>query len=119
MYPVIFLLPDLYVLANKSVSRMIYMYYNSAIQVYETCRCYYRSVRISPFLFEDFCAALQAEEQTNLLAEIHIALLKLALKDDEDDQILLSVQDTNNSFNIMIQLIEPMTYAEVILFKYF
>lgn len=70
-------------------------------------------MRLSPFLFEDFCAALSAEGQTNLLAEIHIALLRLALKDDDDEQIILSVQDTNNSFNIMLQLLEPMTYAEV------
>uniref|UniRef100_A0A0N4U2G1 Nucleosome-remodeling factor subunit NURF301 n=1 Tax=Dracunculus medinensis TaxID=318479 RepID=A0A0N4U2G1_DRAME len=102
-------------LPSSSCDLLIHSHYLfDALEVYETCRCYYRSVRISPFLFEDFCAALQAEEQTNLLAEIHIALLKLALKDDEDDQILLSVQDTNNSFNIMIQLIEPMTYAEVL-----
>lgn len=81
--------------------------------MYETCRSYYRSVHISPFLFEDFCAALQSDEQSNLLAEIHISLLKLALKSDEEEQITLSVQDMNNSFNIIMQLIEPMTYAEV------
>lgn len=83
------------------------------MQVYETCRWYYQTIRLSPFLFEDFCAALSTEGQTNLLAEIHIALLKLSLKDDDDEQIILSVQDTNNSFNIMLQLLEPMTYAEV------
>uniref|UniRef100_F1KPU6 Nucleosome-remodeling factor subunit NURF301-like protein n=1 Tax=Ascaris suum TaxID=6253 RepID=F1KPU6_ASCSU len=85
-----------------------------ALEVYETCRSYYRSVHISPFLFEDFCAALQSDEQSNLLAEIHISLLKLALKSDEEEQITLSVQDMNNSFNIIMQLIEPMTYAEVL-----
>ncbi|VDK42531.1 unnamed protein product [Anisakis simplex] len=85
-----------------------------ALEVYETCRSYYRSVHISPFLFEDFCAALRSDEQSNLLAEMHISLLKLALKDDEEEQIVLSVQDTNNSFNILLQLIEPMTYAEVL-----
>lgn len=85
-----------------------------ALEVYETCRSYYRSVHISPFLFEDFCAALKSREQSKLLAEIHIAFLKLALKDDEEEQITLCAQDTNNSFNITIQLIEPMTYAEVL-----
>ncbi|VBB31827.1 unnamed protein product [Acanthocheilonema viteae] len=89
-------------------------YLLDALEVYETCRWYYRAIRLSPFLFEDFCAALNAESQTNLLAEIHIALLKLSLKDDDDEQIILSVQDTNSSFNIMLQLLEPMTYAEVL-----
>lgn len=82
-------------------------------QVYETCRCHYQVLHLSPFLFEDFCAALSSEGQTNLLAEIHIALLKAALKDDEEEQVILSVQDTNNSFNIMLQVLDPMTYAEV------
>ena len=54
-----------------------------------------------------------------LLAEIHIAFLKLALKNDEEEQVTLSVQDTNNSFNIIVQLIEPMTYAEVGIFQSF
>lgn len=70
---------------------------------------------MSPFLFEDFCAALTSEEQSLLLAEIHIAFLKLALKNDEEEQVTLSVQDTNSSFNIIAHLVEPMTYAEVIL----
>ncbi|VDN05007.1 unnamed protein product [Thelazia callipaeda] len=89
-------------------------YLLQTLEIYETCRWYYQSIRLSPFLFEDFCAAICAEAQTNLLAEMHIALLKLALKDDEDEQIILSVQDTNSSFNIMLQLLEPMTYAEVL-----
>lgn len=50
---------------------------------------------------------------TRLIAEIHIGFLRLLLRDDEDEQITLTAQDTNNSFNIMMQLLEPMTYAEV------
>lgn len=75
---------------------------------------YYRTIQISPFLFEDFCAALRSNDMTKLISEIHIAFLRLLLRDDEDEQITLTVQDTNNSFNIMIQLLEPMTYAEVL-----
>lgn len=85
-----------------------------ALEIYETCRNYYRTIRLSPFLFEDFCAALTSDEQSLLLAEIHIAFLKLSFKNDEEDQITLSVQDTNNSFNIIVHLVEPMTYAEVL-----
>uniref|UniRef100_A0A0N5B0D9 Nucleosome-remodeling factor subunit NURF301 n=1 Tax=Syphacia muris TaxID=451379 RepID=A0A0N5B0D9_9BILA len=84
------------------------------LEIYETCRNFYRTIRLSPFLFEDFCAALISDEQSLLLAEIHIAFLKLALKNDEEEQVTLSVQDTNNSFNIITHLIEPMTYAEVL-----
>lgn len=83
------------------------------LQIYETCRTYYRIIQISPFLFEDFCSALRSPDQTKLLAEIHIALLRLLFRDDEDEQTVYSATDTNNSFNIMLQLLEPMTYGEV------
>lgn len=82
-------------------------------------RTYCHTIQISPFLFEDFCAALRSTTQSKILCDIHIALLRLIFRDDEDDQTLYSVQDTNNSFNIMLQLLEPMTFGEVsfLLFK--
>ncbi|KAI1700837.1 DDT domain-containing protein [Ditylenchus destructor] len=84
-----------------------------ALEVYEILRVYHRTIQISPFLFEDFCCAMRSPAQSNLLCEIHIALLRLLFRDDEDEQTLYSVQDTNNSFNILFQLLEPMTFAEV------
>jgi hypothetical protein len=74
---------------------------------------YYRQIQISPFLFEEFCTALRSPDQTRLVAEIHIAFIRLFFRDDDDNQTTFSVQDTNNSFNIMHQLLDGMTYAEV------
>uniref|UniRef100_A0A914XJD3 Uncharacterized protein n=1 Tax=Plectus sambesii TaxID=2011161 RepID=A0A914XJD3_9BILA len=85
-----------------------------ALEVYEVCRTFYSSIKLSPFLFEDMCAALLAQEQSRLLAEMHINLLKLLLKDDEDEQIVFCPTDMNNTANIVIHLLEPMTYAEVL-----
>ncbi|KAI1727679.1 DDT domain-containing protein [Ditylenchus destructor] len=85
-----------------------------ALEVYEILRVYHRTIQISPFLFEDFCCAMRSPAQSKLLCEIHIALLRLLFRDDENEQTLYSVQDTNNSFNILLQLLEPMTFAEIL-----
>lgn len=82
---------------------------------------------ISPFLFEDFCAALVTTDNSPLLSELHICLFKVitnnfrfinkiiqvCLRDDDEEQVNYTVIDTHNSFNILIQLLEPMTYGEV------
>ncbi|KAI6196928.1 hypothetical protein M3Y94_01165600 [Aphelenchoides besseyi] len=62
----------------------------------------------------NFCSALRAPDQTRLLAEIHIAFIRLLFRDDEDNQTTYSVQDTNHFFNLMFQLLDGMTYAEVL-----
>ena len=51
-----------------------------AAGVYEVLRHYYLILRLSLFRFEDFCAALASEEQSNLLSEVHIALLKAIVR---------------------------------------
>ena len=43
-----------------------------AAGVYEVLRHYYLLLRLSLFRFEDFCAALASEEQSNLLSEVRI-----------------------------------------------
>uniref|UniRef100_A0AC35G5H5 Uncharacterized protein n=1 Tax=Panagrolaimus sp. PS1159 TaxID=55785 RepID=A0AC35G5H5_9BILA len=84
------------------------------IQVYETVTTYYRLIQITPFLFEDFCAAMRVESATKLVADIHIALLKALLRDDEEQQTLYAVTETSVSFQILGQLLEPATYGEVL-----
>ena len=51
-------------------------YLFDALEVYEICRRYSSALKISPILFEDFCAALISVEQSKILAEIHVQLLK-------------------------------------------
>uniref|UniRef100_A0A915CU87 DDT domain-containing protein n=1 Tax=Ditylenchus dipsaci TaxID=166011 RepID=A0A915CU87_9BILA len=82
------------------------------LEIYEILRVYHRVIQISPFLFEDFCCAMRSP--TQLLCEIHIAFIRLLFREDEDEQTTYSVQDTGNSFNIMLQLLEPMTFAEIL-----
>ena len=38
----------------------------------------------------------------------------MLFRDDEDDQTVYSVTDTNGSFNVVLQMLEPMTFAEVL-----
>ena len=56
-----------------------------AAGVYEVLRHYYLLLRLSLFRFEDFCAALASEEQSNLLSEVHIALLKSILRAEDKE----------------------------------
>ncbi|CAD5215339.1 unnamed protein product [Bursaphelenchus xylophilus] len=86
----------------------------AAMEVYEVCYNYYRILQLSPFLFEDFCCALRSPDQSRLLAEINIAFIRLFYRDDEEAQTTFSVQDTNNYFNITLQLLDGMTYGEIL-----
>ncbi|TMS34944.1 hypothetical protein L596_002437 [Steinernema carpocapsae] len=85
-----------------------------ALEVYETCRTHYRLLMLSPFCIDDFVRVLRSQEQSRLLAEIHIAFLKFALRDDEDEQMIMASNDLNPSFSLLVALLEPMTYAEVL-----
>ncbi|CAD5210998.1 unnamed protein product [Bursaphelenchus okinawaensis] len=85
----------------------------SALEVYEVCYNFYRVLQLSPFLFEDFCCALRSPDQSRLLSEIHIAFIRLFYRDD-DDSVTYSAQDTNNYFNITLQLLDGMTYGEIL-----
>jgi len=54
-----------------------------AAGVYEGLRCFLIPLRLSPFRFEDFCAAVSSNEYSCLLDEIHISLLRVVLHADE------------------------------------
>lgn len=85
-----------------------------AIEVYEILRSYHRTLRITPFTFEDFCAALISKNNSCIMAEVHMALLKICLKSDDEEQTHHSVPDTNHSINIMLHHLETLTYAEIL-----
>ena len=44
--------------------------------VYEVVRHFGRVLRISPFGFEDFCAAIISDEQPCIIAEIHVSIMR-------------------------------------------
>ncbi|EFP02169.1 CRE-NURF-1 protein [Caenorhabditis remanei] len=85
-----------------------------AIEIYEILRSYHRTLRITPFTFEDFCAALISRNNSCIMAEIHMALLRVCLKSDDEEQTHYSVTETNNSINIMIHHLDTLTYAEIL-----
>ncbi|PAV88554.1 hypothetical protein WR25_21843 [Diploscapter pachys] len=84
------------------------------VELYEILRSYYQTLKLTPFIFEDFCAALTSPENSRILAEVHICLFKALLKNDDEEQVHYSVMDTNCAYNIIVNSIESMTYAEVL-----
>ncbi|WKX92986.1 hypothetical protein Q1695_010758 [Nippostrongylus brasiliensis] len=89
-------------------------YLLDTVELYELLRSYWRTLRLTPFLFEDFCAALLSSDNSRLLSEIHIVLLRICFKNDDEEQVHFSGNETNNAYNIVTACLEPMTYAEVL-----
>ncbi len=86
----------------------------NALQVYETVRHFGRMLRISPFGFEDFCAALRADEQPCIIAEIHIGLLRALFAEDEGNGIVFGSNDEKDSINIHWYLLDSFTWPELV-----
>jgi len=89
----------------------------SALQVYEVLRRYRSIVRLSPFRFEDFCAALTAcggDDQSNLTVDIHVALIHALLREDDGNNTTFGPQDTKDSITISMHFVDAMTWYECI-----
>ncbi|XP_066291354.1 nucleosome-remodeling factor subunit BPTF-like isoform X2 [Branchiostoma lanceolatum] len=85
-----------------------------AIAVYEVIRHFRIILRVSPFRFEDFCAALLSQEQCSLIAEIHIALLKALIREDEQNSTTFGPHDLKDSINIKMYYLDAMTWPELV-----
>ena len=81
--------------------------------IYEVFRRFRHLVRLSPFRLEDFCAAIMCEEQSSLLSEIHIQLLKAILREEDQQQTHFGPLDQKDSVNISLYLIDNLTWPEV------
>lgn len=68
-----------------------------AADVYEILRHFSQPLRLSPFRFEDFCAALAQSESSRLLDEVHIALLRTVIRADEGLGSMFSSIDCKDS----------------------
>ncbi|CAH1971965.1 unnamed protein product [Acanthoscelides obtectus] len=84
------------------------------VSIYEVLRHFRNLVRLSPFRLEDFCAAIICEDQSSLLAEIHIMLLKALLREEDSQQTHFGPLDQKDSVNISLYLIDYMTYPEIL-----
>ena len=85
-----------------------------SLGVYEVLRRYRNLVRLSPFRVEDFCAALVSDEQSALLTEIHIALIKAILREEDSQQTHFGPLDQKDSINISLYLLDTVTWPEVL-----
>lgn len=86
----------------------------SVLSIYEVLRHFRNLVRLSPFRLEDFCACLMCEDQTNLLAEIHIMLLKALFREEDSQQTHFGPMDQKDSVNVALYLLDFMTWPEVL-----
>ena len=83
-----------------------------AITVYEVLRQYYKILRLSPFRFEDFCAMLASQDQSNLTSEVHICLLKALLREDDAQQAQYGPLDQKDSMNVFVNFVDSVTWPE-------
>ncbi|XP_028841300.1 nucleosome-remodeling factor subunit BPTF isoform X3 [Denticeps clupeoides] len=86
----------------------------SASAVYEVLRNFSTVLRLSPFRFEDFCAALGGQEQCTLIAETHIALLKAILREEDTSNTTFGPADLKDSVNSTLYFVDGMTWPEVV-----
>ncbi|KAF4525586.1 hypothetical protein B566_EDAN018562 [Ephemera danica] len=85
-----------------------------ALGIYEVIRHFSNLARLSPFRFEDLCACLISEEQSALLAEVHVALLKSLLREEDAQQTHYGPLDQRDSVNILLYCVDTMTWPEAL-----
>ncbi|CAG0922204.1 unnamed protein product [Notodromas monacha] len=85
-----------------------------ALSVYELIMHFSRAFRLSPFRFEDFCAALAAEEQSTLLSEMHMQLLKAILRNCDQQAVTFGAPDLRDVINIDFFFLDCMTWPAVL-----
>ncbi|CAJ0565916.1 unnamed protein product, partial [Mesorhabditis spiculigera] len=71
-------------------------------------------LQISPCLFEDFCTALVSESNSLLLAELHLSLLRLIWREDDEKHVQCSEKETIVCWNLLTQIVDQHNYAEVL-----
>ncbi|XP_058845663.1 nucleosome-remodeling factor subunit BPTF-like isoform X4 [Acipenser ruthenus] len=84
------------------------------VAIYDVLRNFGTVLRLSPFRFEDFCAALVGQEQCTLIAETHIALLKAILREEDTSNTSFGPADLKDSVNSTLYFIDGMTWPEVV-----
>lgn len=84
------------------------------LSIYEVLRHFKSLIRLSPFRFEDFCAVLNFEEQSNLLVEIHVSLLKTIFREEDTQQTHFGPLDQKDSANSVLYFIDAMTWPEAL-----
>jgi len=73
-----------------------------AAGVYEGLRCFQKPLKLSPFRFEDFCAAVNSNEDSNLLDEMHMSLLRVLLRSDEAAGTVFASPEAKDSVAVAV-----------------
>ncbi|KAA3681761.1 nucleosome-remodeling factor subunit BPTF [Paragonimus westermani] len=85
-----------------------------AFSVYEVLSRYGRLLRLSPFKIEDFLAALVANENSLLLSDVHIALLKCLMREDDAAGTTMYSVDCKDSVSITFFLLDRYTWPTLL-----
>ncbi|KAK3575101.1 hypothetical protein QTP86_020698 [Hemibagrus guttatus] len=86
----------------------------TAASLYEVLRNFSTVLRLSPFRFEDFCAALSGQDQCTLLAETHVSLMKAILREEDTSNTCFGPADLKDSANSTLYFMDGMTWPEVV-----
>ncbi|VDN19629.1 unnamed protein product [Dibothriocephalus latus] len=90
-------------------------YLLDVLSTYECLRRYSRLLRLSPFRLEDFLSALAANENSALLAEVHIALLKALVQEDEANGTQLCAPDCKDVLSLTFAfLLDRYTWPHIL-----
>jgi nucleosome-remodeling factor subunit BPTF len=86
-----------------------------SIAIYEVLRRFYRPLRLTPFRVEDFCAALSLPDSSRLLDEVHLLLLRSAIRSDEGIGTMFTSVDSKDSAAILLFFgtSDPVTWFEL------
>lgn len=82
--------------------------------VYEIMRRFKYLMRLTPFRLEDLCAALACPDQSALLVEVHIALMKAILREEDTQATHFGPLDQKDSVNISLYLCDAVTWPEIL-----
>ncbi|KAI0979969.1 hypothetical protein GJ496_007738 [Pomphorhynchus laevis] len=87
-----------------------------ALSVYEMLRRFSVTLKLSHFLFEDFCACLLSTVISPLLCEIHISLLRLLHRDNEENGIVFTHNDLKSSYDVLFLIgLDFFTWPAILL----
>ncbi|XP_022696586.1 nucleosome-remodeling factor subunit NURF301-like isoform X2 [Varroa jacobsoni] len=85
-----------------------------ALDVYETMRHFSNVLRMTPFTFEEFCAALMSPDHSALLSECHMCLLKAILREADAVNTHFGPQDIKDSINIHLYVLDHVTWPSTL-----
>jgi nucleosome-remodeling factor subunit BPTF len=81
--------------------------------VYEVLRRFRSIIGLSPFLVEDFIAALVSDEQNVLVSEVHCSLLRTLLHIEETSGTVFGPHDVKDSINISFYFLDSVSWFEL------